>query len=106
MPSIKGTLPFRLLSHRSKSTVPGKGVIITNCAKVRPACFAKAAVAAKVSLRSEGSPKMNDPSTCTPCSLKVLSRVTKSSPAELKSGQSDGIEVIVGERDEAKSETP
>src|SRR5579859_8115903 len=78
-----------LFSHRSKSTVPGKGVIITNWAKVRPACFAKAAVAAKVSWRSVGSPKMNDPSTCTPCSLKVLSRLARLSPAELKSLKTD-----------------
>ena len=32
---------------------------------------------------------MNDPSTCTPCSLNVLSRVAKSAPAELNSLKTD-----------------
>src|SRR6185369_4637051 len=62
----------------------GNGVIITNCANVRSACFAKVAVAEKVSSPSEGSPKMNDPSTCTPCCLIVLRRLARLSPARLK----------------------
>ena len=51
--------------------MPGKGVIITNWAKVTPAFIAISTVASKVAGRSVGRPKMNEPSTCTPCSLKV-----------------------------------
>src|SRR5580692_4020517 len=58
-------------SQRLKSTVPGNGVIITNCANVTPAFIAIATVASKVAGLSVGSPKINDPSTCTPCFLNV-----------------------------------
>ena len=44
----------------------------TNCANVRSARCASATVASKVSSRSLGSPKMNEPSTWTPCRRNAL----------------------------------
>src|SRR5487761_2327731 len=67
-------------SQRPKSTVPGNGVIITNCAKVTPALIAISTVASKVAGRSVGKPKMNEPSTCTPCALKVCNCLASASP--------------------------
>ena len=48
-PSTRRVAVAGSFSHFSKSTVPGNGVSITNCAKVTPACCASAAVASKVS---------------------------------------------------------
>ena len=70
-------------SHAAKSSVPGKGVSITNWAKVSPARSATESVASKVSLRSLGNPKMNDPSTCTPWRRNCCSRCTSPSPLSL-----------------------
>src|SRR5512146_3002795 len=67
-------------SQCPKSTVPGNGVIITNCAKVTPALRAMSTVASKVDALSVGSPKINDPSTCTPCALNVCSCFASASP--------------------------
>jgi hypothetical protein len=49
------------------------------------ACCASAAVASKVCGLSLGSPKMNEPSTCTPRFLNSCSRSASASPARLKS---------------------
>ena len=48
---------------------------MTNCANVTPARSATSAVASNVEGRSLGSPKMNEPRTCTPWSRNVRSRV-------------------------------
>ncbi|MND02195.1 hypothetical protein D3C83_214840 [compost metagenome] len=50
-------------SHFWKSSVPGSGCSMTNCAKDTPLRCARSAVAANVSARSVGRPKMNEPST-------------------------------------------
>ncbi len=46
---------------------------MTNCAKVTPALRAISTVASKVAGLSVGRPKMKEPSTWTPCFLKVWS---------------------------------
>ena len=71
-------------SHFAKSTVPGNGVSITNCANVTSAFSARATVALNVSARSLGKPKINDPRTWIPWSLNCRSRWTSSSPWRLK----------------------
>src|SRR4029453_2149040 len=82
-PSIVGP-SAAFCSHFAKSSVPGKGVSMTNCAKETPARCATSAVASKVAGVSVGSPKMNDPSTWTPCDRNACSLVTSASPAQLK----------------------
>src|ERR1700722_11979494 len=83
---VMGTPPTKVgftdcsFSHLPKSTVPGNGVIITNCAKVTPALMAIFTVASNVSGLSDGNPKMNDPSTCTPCFLNVCNCLASASP--------------------------
>src|SRR3984957_2461111 len=67
-------------SQRLKSTVPGNGVIITNCANVTPAFIAMATVASNVAGLSVGNPKMKEPSTCTPCCLNVCNCFASASP--------------------------
>jgi hypothetical protein len=67
-------------SHFPKSTVPGNGVIITNWANVTPAFSAISTVASKVAGLSVGRPKMNEPSTCTPCFLNVCNCFASASP--------------------------
>ena len=52
-----------IFSQAAKSTVPGNGVSMTNCANVTPDLSARSAVSSNVSGRSLGRPKMNDPST-------------------------------------------
>src|SRR5262247_1355580 len=67
MPFTVGT-SLASCSHLAKSSVPGNGVSITNCANDTPLCCARSAVAANVPALSVGNPKMNEPSTCTPLS--------------------------------------
>ena len=61
-----------LFPSGAKSTVPGKGVIMTNWAKVTPALSAISTVASKVAGLSVGRPKMKEPRTWTPCLLEGL----------------------------------
>jgi len=84
MPSICGGSDPSDFSQAAKSSVPGNGVSITNCAKVMSARSATASVASNVSARSLGRPKMNDPSTWTPCLRNSRSRATSDSPLSLK----------------------
>ena len=62
-PSIRVVSDSIFFSHAAKSTVPGNGVSMTNCANVTPDCSASCAVRSNVSGRSLGSPKMNEPRT-------------------------------------------
>lgn len=64
-PEMVETLPSVIFSHFAKSAVPGKSANETNCANAISDRCATAAVASKVSGRSLGKPKINEPSACT-----------------------------------------
>jgi hypothetical protein len=86
----KGLKPPKDFPHRSKSTVPRKGISMTNWAKVMSAGFVKSNVASNVPARSVGNPKVKGPGReGRPRNFGAAPPVSR--PSRLRSRDADGF---------------